>query len=63
MVPVRTILDWTETPVPRIKQRWELTMTPRESEIVMDMLGTCEDPPRYEVEVVEAMAVVPEGRT
>ena len=45
--------DWTE-----IKQRWELTMTPVESEIVMDMLGTCEDPPRYEVEVVEGMAVV-----
>ena len=32
-------LDWTE-----IKERWGLTMTPVESEIVMDMLGTCEDP-------------------
>ncbi len=32
-----------------IKYRWLLTMTPRESEIVMDMLGTCEDPPTVEV--------------
>ena len=32
-----------------MKARWELTMTERESEIVMDMLGTCEDPPDVEV--------------
>ena len=32
-------------------------MTPVESEIVMDMLGTCENPPEYEVEVREAMEV------
>ena len=38
--------DWTE-----IKQRWNLTMTPVESEIVMDMLHTCEHPPEVEVEV------------
>ena len=32
-------------------------MTPVESEIVMDMLGTCENPPEYEVEIREAMEV------
>ena len=36
--------DWTE-----VKARWELTMTERESEIVMDMLGTCEHPPDLEI--------------
>ena len=40
--------DWSE-----IKQRWNLTMTPVESEIVMDMLGTCENPP--DVDVWEAL--------
>ena len=45
-------VDWTE-----VKQRWGLTMTPRESEIVMDMLHTCEDPPRMKVETLEAMTV------
>ena len=44
--------DWAE-----IKERWDLTMTPVESEIVMDMLGTCENPPEYEVEIREAMEV------
>ena len=44
--------DWAE-----IKERWDLTMTPVESEIVMDMLGTCEDPQEFEVEVREAMEV------
>ena len=34
--------DWTE-----VKARWGLTMTKVESEIVMDMLGTCEDPRRW----------------
>ena len=43
--------DWTD-----IKERWLLTMTPRESEIVMDMLYTCEEPP--EVEVLTGMIVV-----
>ena len=42
--------DWT-----KIKQRWNLTMTPVESAIVMDMLGTCENPPEFEVEIREAM--------
>ena len=37
--------DWAE-----IKEWWELTMTKVESEIVMDMLGTCENPPDMEVE-------------
>ena len=46
-------VDWTE-----IKQRWDLTMTPVESEIVMDMLYTCEDPPTVELETLEVMAVV-----
>ena len=32
--------DWTE-----VKVRWGLTMTKVEAEIVMDMLGTCSDPP------------------
>ena len=40
--------DWAE-----IKEWWELTMTKVESEIVMDMLGTCENPP--EVDVREAL--------
>ena len=40
--------DWAE-----IKQEWSLTMTPVESEIVMDMLHTCEDPPEYEVETLD----------
>ena len=33
-------------------------MTPRESEIVMDMLGTCEDPPRFEVETWDHLGTV-----
>ena len=40
--------DWAE-----VKARWELTMTKVESEIVMDMLGTCENPP--DVDVREAL--------
>ena len=40
--------DWAE-----IKEQWGLTMTPVESEIVMDMLGTCENPP--DVDVREAL--------
>ena len=36
--------DWAE-----IKAWWELTMTKIESEIVMDMLGTCENPPMVDV--------------
>ena len=44
--------DWT-----KIKQRWNLTMTPVESGIVMDMLGTCENPPEFEVEIRETMEV------
>ena len=36
--------DWTE-----VKARWGLTMTKRESAIVMDMLGTCEHPPDLEL--------------
>ena len=46
-------LDWTE-----IKERWNLTMTPVESEIVMDMLGTCEHPPRFEVETLDYLEPV-----
>ena len=42
--------DWAE-----VKYRWLLTMTARESEIVMDMLYTCDDPP--EVEVLTGMVV------
>ena len=37
--------------------RWLLTMSPQEFEIVMEMLGTCADPP--EVEVLTGMVVVP----
>ena len=40
--------DWTE-----VKARWGLTMTKVEAEIVMDMLGRCENPP--DVEVWEAL--------
>ena len=45
-------LHWAE-----IKQEWNLTMTAVESEIVMDMLGTCENPPELEVEIRETMEV------
>ena len=45
--------DWAE-----IKERWGLTMTPVESEIVMDMLGTCENPPEFEVETLEYLGTV-----
>ena len=44
--------DWAE-----IKERWGLTMTPVESAIVMDMLGTCEAPVRFEVETRDVMEV------
>ncbi len=44
--------DWAE-----IKERWGLTMTPVESEIVMDMLGTCEDPPDFKVETRDVVRV------
>ena len=46
-------LDWTQ-----VKEQWGLTMTPVESEIVMDMLYTCKHPPKVEVETLEGMAVV-----
>ena len=45
-------VDWAQ-----IKVQWELTMTPVEAEIVMDMLGTCENPPEYEVEIRRTMEV------
>ena len=45
--------DWAE-----IKRQWSLTMTPVESEIVMDMLGTCEDPPEFEVETLDYLGAV-----
>ena len=44
--------DWAE-----IKEKWDLTMTPVESAIVMDMLGTCEHPPEFEVETRKTMEV------
>ena len=46
-------MDWAE-----IKEKWELTMTQRESEIVMDMLHTCEHPPEYEVETLDYLGTV-----
>ena len=45
--------DWAE-----IKERWNLTMTPVEAAIVMDMLGTCENPPEYEVETLDYLGAV-----
>ena len=45
--------DWA-----RIKEKWSLTMTPVESEIVMDMLGTCEHPPKFEVETLDYVGSV-----
>ena len=33
-------------------------MTPVESEIVMDMLGTCEDPPKFDVETLDHLGTV-----
>ena len=47
-------LDWAE-----VKERWGLTMTPVESEIVMDMLGTCEDPLHVWIETVDHLGSVP----
>ena len=46
--------DWAE-----IKERWGLTMIPVESGIVMDMLGTCENPPAVELEASGTVMVVP----
>ena len=46
-------VDWTE-----IKQGWNLTMTPRESEIVMDMIGTCENQPAVEVETLDRTVTI-----
>ena len=46
-------LDWAV-----VKEKWDLTMTPVESEIVMDMLGTCENPPEYEVETLDYLGTV-----
>ena len=46
-------LDWTQ-----IKQRWDLSMTRVESEIVMDMLYTCEDPPKVDVESLDYLGTV-----
>ena len=45
--------DWAE-----VKERWALTMTPVESAIVMDMLGTCEHPPEFQVETLEYLGTV-----
>ena len=50
-------LDWAE-----IKQGWGLTMTPVESHIVMDMIGTCEDPPDFEMETRDVEVRVGENR-
>ena len=47
-------VDWAV-----IKEKWDLTMTPVESEIVMDMLGTCENPREYEVETLDYLGTVP----
>ena len=47
-------LDWTE-----IKQQWDLTMTPVESEIVMDILGTCEDRAVVDVDSLGSMVSAP----
>ena len=44
--------DWAE-----IKEQWGLTMTPVESDIVMDMLGTCVAPARFEVETKDVVEV------
>ena len=46
-------VDWAV-----IKEKWELTMTPVESEMVMDMLGTCENPPEFEVETLDYLGTV-----
>ena len=46
-------LDWAG-----IKDKWSLTMTSYEAAIVMDMLHTCEDLPRYEVETLDYLGSV-----
>ena len=37
-------VDWT-----KIKDRWGLSMTAAETQAMVEMLGTCEDPPEVEV--------------
>ena len=46
-------VDWAE-----IKERWSLTMTQVESEIVMDMLGTCENPPEFDMKTLDYLGSV-----
>ena len=43
-------VDWTE-----IKEHWGLTMTEPEAEAVVEMLGTCEDPPEVEVQAARVL--------
>ena len=50
----RYATGWTE-----VKSRWSLTMTEAEAEAVVEMFGTCEDPPEVEVQA----ARVPKGAT
>ena len=45
------------TDLTEVKASWGLTMTEYESEIVMDMLGTCENLPDVDVEVLDYMVV------
>ena len=45
--------DWAET-----KAEWDLTMTVAESDAVAEMLGTCEEPPKFEVETLDHMKTV-----
>ena len=45
--------DWTE-----VKARWELTMPDRETEAVVEMLGTCENPPDMEVEELDYLGTL-----
>ena len=46
--------DWAE-----IKVRWDLTMTEPEAGTVVDMLGTCENPPVVEMEASGNVMIVP----
>ena len=43
--------DWTE-----VKMQWGLTMTQRETEVVIEMLDTCEEPFEVEAERAEGVA-------
>ena len=47
----RYATDWTE-----VKMEWELTMTQREAEAIIEMLDTCEEPIEVKAESAEGIS-------